>query len=287
MRIVVTGGNGFIGKHTVDLLRSRGHDVVTVDIIEDPDLDISAPWSSAVSDRFRDAELIVHVAGILGTEELFDQPHQAIDTNVKGTLNILQFCAKASARFVGITLPNVWKNPYAITRQCARDLATAWHLHCGVPVSYVRAFNVFGPGQKVHTVRKIIPTFATAAWAGSPLEVFGSGEQKVDLVHVRDVAKMLVSATAFGGDKTLEAGTGQGLQVTQIARLIIDHVHDSGGPTSEITFSPPRKGEHVVANDLVLARGEGWDRVGWQPAFDVADLYATVDSYRPAAGDSE
>src|SRR5689334_5442779 len=140
------------------------------------------------------AHVVSHLAGMLGTSELFDRPREAVDINVKGTLNVPNWCQQEEAAYVGITMPDSsWANVYQATKPCAMRLATARHRNFGVPVSHVRAFNVYGPGQKHGPghPQKFLPTFATRAWAGLPLPVFGNGLQTIDPVWVGDVARML------------------------------------------------------------------------------------------------
>ena len=123
--------------------------------------------AGAISRALAPCDAVIHLAGILGTEELFHDPHRAVDVNIKGTLNVLEACRMHELGHVGVTMLQVWENVYQATKNCAADrLASAWHRHYGMPVSHVRAFNGFGPGQAFgpgHS-RKIFPTFAAAAW---------------------------------------------------------------------------------------------------------------------------
>jgi UDP-glucose 4-epimerase len=220
-------------------------------------------------------DAVIHLAGVLGTSELFQDPYRAVDVNIKGTLQVLQACqALSGARYVGITMPQVWDNVYQATKLCSAKLASAWHRHFDIPVSHVRAFNAFGEGQKVYGVQKIIPTFATMAWAGEPLPVWGDGEQLVDLVYVKDVARMLVDAMQFEDDRTFDAGTGQPITVNEVARLI----QEMTGHFVGIDHLPMRSGEHGHG---IVAEGEGWADLGWAPDFRLEELMSTVAWYKP------
>jgi hypothetical protein len=95
---------------------------------------------------------------------------------------------------------------YTATKVAATRLASAYHHTHGLPVSHVRAFNAFGPGQ-AHGPghpQKIIPTFAVEAWAGRPIPIWGDGNQTVDLIHTSDLARMLVDAIDHGDDVTFD-----------------------------------------------------------------------------------
>jgi UDP-glucose 4-epimerase len=264
MRVAVTGAAGFIGGH-VDLeLATRGHEIIP--------LDLHHGWD-VKRDPLPDCDKVIHLAGVLGTSELFDSPYQAIMVNVCGTLHVLEECFDKGAGFVGITMPSCWANLYQATKRCAKDLATTWHVEYGVPVSHVRAFNAFGPGQKLGPVQKMVPTFAHNAWRGLPLPVWGDGTQQVDLIHVGDIARMLCDALDYGDDEVFDAGTGEGMSVLGVA----DMVRLITGSLSDLEFRPMRPGEQPAK---VTADGDGWDLLGWRPEFRADEFAATVDSYR-------
>lgn len=273
MRLLVTGGNGWIGRAvTAEALR-RGHDVEVFDRATGGDVRDDG-W---LDDHVAGCETVIHLAGVLGTHELLDTPHLAVDVNVAGTLNVLEACRRHRAGYVGITMPAVNPSLYAATKQCARAMADAYHHAHGVAVSHVVAYNAFGAGQawgEGHP-QKIVPTFATRAWRGLPVPVWGDGDLLVDLVHVDDVARMLVDAVCFGGCEVFDAGTGKPRLVREVAAM----VHAVAGDTG-IEWLPPRPGERRQATDGDFAHGAGWDLLGWRPAFDVDVFAATVDSYR-------
>lgn len=268
MKIAVTGGRGFIGAATLRAAELAGHDVFAFDRPND----ILAELHSLAG-----ADHVIHLAGMLGTSELFDTAEEAVQTNVVGTLRILQWCEAHGAGFTSITMPPVFPSVYTATKICADRLATAWHLAKGVPVSHVRAFNAYGPGQKHGPghPQKILPTFATEAWAARPIPIWGDGAQTVDLVHSDHVARMLVDATGHGNDAVFDAGTGIAVAVNQLA----DFVLNVTGSTAGKQYLPMRAGEiptHIVA------KGDGWDRLDWRPMLDWARVEEAVHWYRPA-----
>jgi len=272
MRIAVTGGGGFIGAAVIKYADAQGHDVWRFDRGDGNDIlgDLTG---------LDGAEVIIHLAGILGTAELFDNPEEAVEANVNGALKILQWCRKNNAGYVGITMPDSsWANVYQATKLCAMRLATAWHRNFGIPVCHVRAFNVYGPGQKHGPghPQKIIPTFAYHAWRGEPIPIWGSGEQTVDLVHVDDVAKVLVEATAYGEDQVFDAGTGSDMTVRNVARMI--NLWCGQHPNNTITF-PMRPGE--TPGTAIKAKGDGWKLLDWQPTNDLMRVREVVDWYKP------
>jgi UDP-glucose 4-epimerase len=193
----------------------------------------------------------------------------------------LSWCRDNQAGYVGITMPDSsWANVYQATKLCAMRLATAWHHNFGVPVTHVRAFNAYGPGQKHGPghPQKIIPTFASSAWAGEPIPIWGDGDQTVDLVHVDDVARMLVEATRFGNDEIFDAGTGESMSVDNIAGII--NLWCGQHPRNIVNL-PMRLGETPQTH--IRATGAGWDLLGWRPRNELWRLKEVVDLYKEAA----
>lgn len=274
MDIAVTGGAGFIGQAVIKRALDVGHGAWAFDhtygmTVESPD---------DLEEGLAGADVVIHLAGMLGTSELLCHPHEAVDVNIKGTLNVLEWCKHYDAAYVGITMPDSsWANVYQATKLCAMRLATAWHRNFGVPVSHVRAFNVYGPGQKHGPghPQKFLPTFATKAWAGEKLPVFGSGLQTVDPIWVGDVARMLVDATGFGDDEVFDAGTGTDMTVRSFARLVN---RLTSNDLDNIEFLPMRPGEEPET--AIRAKGEGWDKLGWQPEFSPAHLEEAINWYK-------
>lgn len=266
-RIAVTGGRGFLGSSTLDEIWSRGHEGWAFDRSEGNDVLGSL-------DNLRGATTVIHLAGILGTSELFDRPEDAVDVNIKGTLRILEWCRENDASFVGITMLPVFPSVYTATKVCAQNLAHAWHKAYGVPVSHVRAFNAYGPKQPYGSghPQKIVPTFSTLGWENKPLPVWGDGLQTMDLVRVEDVARMLVDAVDFGNGETFDAGTGYAITVKQFAEFVIE----TTGSTGSIEYLPMRLGEEPTN---VVASQEGWELLDWNPRFNWNDVKDTIWKY--------
>lgn len=269
MRIAITGGSGFIGMEAQRWARSYGHEVWSFDKSEGNDVLGSL-------DALEGADSVIHLAGMLGTSELFDEAEAAVQTNVIGSLRILQWCEANDAGFVAISMPPVFPSVYTATKVCSDRLATAWHLSKGLKVSKVIAYNAFGAGQKHghgHP-QKIVPTFATLAWSNLPIPIWGDGEQGVDLVSSSDVGRVLVDATGFHGNETFDAGSGLCMSVNEVADMVLEYT----GSTAGKSYLPMRDGE--VATQI-KAEARGWDKLSWTPGFDEVEFFRAVESYRP------
>lgn len=277
MKIAVTGGNGFIGQATVLAGQAAGHEMFSFDRSNGFDV-------LGQLDQLHDfkPDSIIHLAGVLGTHELFDAPAMAIDVNIHGTLRILQSCLALNAGYVGISLPPVFPSIYTATKLCTDHLATAFHHTYGIPVAKVKAFNAFGPGQKFGPghPQKIIPTFAVYSWSRKPIPIWGDGEQTVDLIDAAQIGRILIEATGIGDNVTIDAGSGVSATVNEVAA----YVNGVTGSMVGVEHLPMRRGE--IPTQLV-AQGEGWDRISFEPHLNDEFLKQTIWSYQshPMVGD--
>ena len=217
--VLVTGARGFIGRYVMQELEDRGYIPLAYDLADGCDILDKRQLKAHM--EFADA--VIHLAGVLGTHELFDDIELAIDVNIKGAVNVLETCVAKSKPFVMIEQPHIWYNPYEATKGAAHRLAMAFHLDKGVPVTFVETYNAYGPGQAYGPghPQKIIPTFATLAWRGERIPIWGDGTQEVDLIAVPDVANGIVDALEgpLRGE-TLYAATGTGYPVRTVASLV-------------------------------------------------------------------
>jgi UDP-glucose 4-epimerase len=245
MRVLVTGGAGFIGAAVRSNLLLRGHSFIPFDHGHDI-CDHNDVQREALT-----CEAIINLAGVLGTSETVGADRWPARVNILGALTVADAAKDLGVPMVQIGTGHKGQpNPYAITKACAEDLLLARAQWCGQNINVVRAFHAYGPGQKVcpphgeAKVRKIVPSFVCRALTGMPIEVNGSGRQLIDLIHVAEVARILVDAIdgpVFG--QVIDAGTGLATTVLDAAEQIID----ACGSTSRIVLVPMRDGEPVAS----------------------------------------
>jgi UDP-glucose 4-epimerase len=255
--VLVTGGNGFIGQYVCEELERRGYDV---DVLERRGDATEYTPRHVVFGDIRDAVLVdeaishvegvIHLAGVLGTQETIADPTPAASTNILGGLNVITSCAKHDVPLVNIGVGNYWmNNTYSITKHTVERLVEMTHRFRGARMTTVRALNAYGPRQVPaepygpSRVRKILPSFICRALSGDPIEIYGDGEQVMDMIHVRDLARILATTLQWvdlGIEPAtlVEAGTGRETTVNQIAGVVID-----AAGRGEIVHLPMRPGE--------------------------------------------
>ena len=152
MRVLVTGGAGFIGQHTRRELAVRGHQAIVFDHLGRGDDrtflgDVRDP--TAVTEAMAHVNGWIHLAGVLGTQETVKNPRPAIETNIIGTLNVLQAAYEYDVPGVYIAVGNHWfRNSYSITKTCAEHLCEMYRKEHHVAVNVVRPVNAYGIGQR-------------------------------------------------------------------------------------------------------------------------------------------
>lgn len=250
MKCLVTGGSGFIGSFIVQELAKEGHDVIIYDIAK-PDFmlprnveyfDGDTRYMSTLASAMRGIDELYDVAGVLGTNELMFSNNRAVDVNINGALNALK-----AARMCGVkrifhpTKPNDWLNTYSITKFAAEQFCLMFQKNFNMNIAVLKWFNAYGPRQHLYPVRKAVPLFITQALYNRPLEVFGDGEQTVDMIYVVDIAKIAIKATRNCGKvgKVMDVGTGLPITVNELAGMIIKLMKSK----SKIVHLPMRKGE--------------------------------------------
>ncbi len=225
MRVVVTGGAGFIGANLCAALASDGHEVtafddlstgrasnldgLAVDLVEGSVLD-----GLLVHDVVNGADAVVHLAARGSVPRSLAEPLATHEVNATGTAQVLEaaravgighFVLSSSSSVYGAnpTLPKHENlvpspvSPYAASKLAGESLALAYQRSFGLPVLALRFFNVFGPLQPAdHDYAAVVPRFVDAALAGRPAEVHGDGEQSRDFTYVGTVVRVLDQALA-------------------------------------------------------------------------------------------
>lgn len=267
MRILVTGGNGFIGSYVVNNLRNRRHEVVIFDRWRRPFRDDVDQFTADIKDResvlsaISEVDGVIHLAALLGTAETVSSPSESILVNILGSLNVFQGCQRFDKPCTYITVGNYWmNNPYSITKTTAERFAWMYNREYATRIAVVRALNAYGPRQKAAPIRKVIPNFILPALADKELIVYGDGQQVMDMIYVADVADIVVRSLLVEHtnylfdpvrdiDKTprFDAGTGRRTTIQEIAKMVLRHV--GRGHIKNVPMRPGEPDRAVVLGD--------------------------------------
>ncbi|MBE9584297.1 NAD(P)-dependent oxidoreductase [Mucilaginibacter sp. JRF] len=254
MKCVVLGASGFLGAVIVNDLLQRGDEVIAFDRgLRKRDV-ITEAFSrnykfieGTIMDRealtlaCEGADEIYHLAGQLGTSELESAMRGAIEVNIMGALNVFEVAIACKVPRVFLaSKPNVWLNTYTITKHTAEKIANLMTRYHPIRISVLRYFNLYGAGQKLYPVRKILPTFAIQAMRGLPIQVYGDGTQTVDMLYVKDAARITVDVMRNKyNPNTMDCGTGIEMSVLEVA----ESVNRYFGNTAGVKHMPMRIGE--------------------------------------------
>jgi dTDP-glucose 4,6-dehydratase len=298
MKILVTGADGFIGSHLTEALVRAGHDVRAFVLYNSfnswgwldhcgPDVkgrfevfagDIRDP--NGVREAMRGCDTVLHLAALIAIPYSYHSPDTYVDTNVKGTLNVLQ-AARAegvrrlvhtstsevygTARFVPITEehPLLGQSPYSATKIAADQLAYSFYASFDQPVVIVRPFNTYGPRQ---SARAVIPTIITQIASGKRQIRLGATSPTRDFNYVQDtVSGFIAAATADTGlGQVVNFGSNYEISVGDTALLIAEAMgRDIELVTDEVRFRPANSEVERLWADNAKAR----NLFGWEPAY--------------------
>jgi UDP-glucose 4-epimerase len=307
VKVLVTGGAGFIGSHVVDAYVAAGHDVLVVDDLStgkrenlNPkarfhQLDIQDPKIVELIRDERPAVLNLHAAQMDVRRSVADPLFDA-RVNVLGTINLLEAARKANVRrilFVSSggaaygeqevfpapeTHPTNPVSPYGVSKRSGELYAFFYQAEYHIPYVALRYANVYGPRQDPHGEAGVVAIFSQKMLRGEPVTVNGDGKQTRDYVYVGDVVRANLLALESTATGPFNIGTGVETDVNGLARLLLA----ASGGRSEVKHGPAKQGEQ--RRSVIDARRAA-DILGWRPEVPLAEgLRRTVDWFRTRAG---
>jgi UDP-glucose 4-epimerase len=281
VKVLVTGGGGFLGRNVVGVLRQHGYDVVALSrrpVAEElgagvADLRDQRSVAAAIAPLQVDA--VCHLAALTSVRESFTEPLSYFDTNVSGTVNLLRALAGNPVPVVFASTNAVYgsarpgrlhedmepkpESPYAASKVAAEHLLAYQAATGAMGCTVLRCFNIAGPGDPDTT--RIIPSSLRAA-AGDiehvPLN--GDGSAVRDFVHVTDVAeavRLALEATRPGRHQVFNVGTGEGASMAEVIRAA-EKVTERPIP---VVRRPPAREAHTLVADIGRIR----EVLGWRP----------------------
>ena len=293
-KVLVTGADGFIGSHLTESLLEKGYEVkafayynsfntwgwldsLPKEMLNEIEVftgDIRDP--NGVREAMKGVEGVFHLAALIAIPFSYHSPDSYVDTNIKGTLNVLQAARDlatervlvtstsevyGTARYVPIdeNHPYQGQSPYSATKIGADRLAESFYRSFGLPVSIVRPFNTFGPRQ---SARAVIPTIISQLLAGKEEIQLGSLTPTRDFNYVKDTAAGFIAIAE--SEKTIgeeiNIATQQEISIGELAREIISQINPSARIVCDEQRLRPEKSEvnRLLGSNEKIGRLTGW-----------------------------
>ncbi len=306
MKVLVTGGAGFIGSHIVDQLIAEGHEVAVVDSLwaegggKESNLNSKARFyraditdEAALARVFDDVrpDAVSHQAAQHSVAVSTKNPQLDARVNIIGLLNVLSNSARVGVKKVvfassGATYgtptrlpidedtPQRPESPYGITKMVAEHYLRYWQESQGLNYTALRYGNVYGPRQDPNGEAGVIAIFAKRFLTHQPLRIDWDGEQRKDYVFVEDVARANVLALSRGDNDIFCIGSGAPTSVTEIYQVLANLT----GYEPEITRAPKRPGD-IYLSYFNSSKAERL--LGWKPSVTFAEgVKITVDYFK-------
>ena len=310
MRIVVTGGAGFIGSNLVDTLLDEGHTVTVVDNLSTGKFDnLMGVKDAAKENRFsflhmdirddamiaafkgKEQEAVIHLAAQPDVRVSVKNPVMDAEVNVLGTINVLQMAAENGVkRFINTssggcvygepdsipvpeTAPRLPDSPYGVSKNVAEEYIRYYERTHGIDCCTLALANVYGPRQNAFGEAGVVAIFIGKILGEEMPVIFGDGEQTRDFVYVDDVVNAYRAALSRGGGEFLNIGTGLQTSVNELFKGIADIMDYEVEPE----YAPPREGE---LDHIALNAGKAEEVLGWMPRTSLqGGLERTVEWY--------
>jgi dTDP-glucose 4,6-dehydratase len=309
MRVLITGGAGFLGSHLCDLLLSEGMEVICMDNL------ITGSTSNIAhirSDKFLfikhdvtnfiyikgPLDYIFHFASPASPIDYLEYPIQTLKVGSLGTHKALGLAKDKKARFLLASTSEVYGDPlehpqnesywgnvnpvgprgvYDEAKRFAEALTMAYHRFHGVDTRIARIFNTYGPRMRIHDGR-VVPTFITQALENQPLTIYGDGQQTRSFCYVSDLIKGIYRLMLSDCTDPVNIGNPTEMKIKEFAEVIIEIT----GSKSTLTNKPlPVDDPKIRQPDITLAR----KLLDWHPGVDLREgLIETIKYFRETLG---
>ena len=303
MKVLVTGGAGFIGSHLVDRLVMEGHEAVVVDNLATGKrrninraarfykMDIQS-WRLERVFRNERPNVVMHLAAQMDVRKSVEDPMFDAQVNVLGTLNVLQQAVKHGVRKVIFSssggaiygeqeiypAPEIHVtnplSPYGLSKLCGEQYLSYYQRVSGLQAVSLRYANVYGPRQDPEGEAGVVAIFIQKMLNNEQAVINGNGRQTRDFVFVDDVVEANLAMMGQDTQGTYNVGTGVETSINDLFRILVQHT----GSTSKEIHGPAKRGEQARS---VIDNTKLRHEVSWEPRADLSDgLKKTVEYFR-------
>ena len=280
MKILVTGGAGFIGTNLIKRLLKEGHKVVSLDNYSTglrqnevegaiyADIDIN---NIEIKDKsyWEGFDLMYHLAAIARIQPSFENPIDYLKTNGVATMRLAKICSnsKIPLIYAGSSSHHSGKfsNPYTFSKDVGEEVLQLFAKNFGLEYSIARFYNVYGPNQLLEGgYTTLIGRWVNNLQKGLPCEIFGDGEQRRDFTHVSDIVDALIKIMEQQAyNKDFELGRGKNYSVNEVANMF--------NITPIYKDAKPGEARNTLCESKVAR-----DVLGWKPQIDLLDYIKTL-----------
>lgn len=277
MKILVTGGAGFVGTNLIKRLLKEGHQVVSIDNYNTGLRDNHQKGAEYLEYDIRNInsydwikpEFVFHMAAIARIQPSFDRPQEYFEVNALGTMKLIDWCAKAQVPVVyagsSSKHSGKFKNPYTFSKDIGEELVELYQIHYGLEATIARFYNVYGPHQLTEGgYTTLIGRWLNNLEKGQPCYVYGDGEQRRDFTHVDDIVDALVlimEKQAYGHQ--FELGRGKNFSVNEVAKMF--------GIQPAYSDAKPGEARETLNTDITASK-----ILGWNPQRELSDYLKQV-----------
>ena len=271
MKVLVTGGAGFVGTNLIKRLLSDGHEVVSIDNYYTGKKENHQEGCKYLNHdlrnltEFMDADVVFHLAAIARIQPSFKLPKEYFTTNANATLNLVDWCANNNVPLIyaGSSSKHSgrFKNPYTFSKDVGEDIISLYQQHYNLKSSITRFYNVYGPHHlKEGGYCTLIGKWEKSIEDGNPLTIYGDGTKRRDFTHIEDIVDALVKIMeqeAYGYD--FELGRGKNYSIKDIADMF---------EYGDVVYEDNKPGEALVTlcEDTLAS-----EVLGWKPTRDIDD----------------
>jgi UDP-glucose 4-epimerase len=276
MRIIVTGGAGFVGTNLCKKLIELGHDVFSIDNyntgkkenhiegVEYYDMDIKTIYDYS----WLNPDVIFHMAAIARIQPSFKDPKDYFLNNANGTLNIVDYCANNNVPLIYAGSSShhsgKYKNPYTFSKDIGEEIIKLYWEHFNLKSTIVRFYNVYGPYQLTEGgYTTLIGRWLNNIEKGMECEIYGDGEQRRDFTHVDDIVDALIRIQKQQAYRFIfELGKGKNHSVNEVAKML----------NISPIYKPAKPGE---ARETLNTDTSAQSLLGWEPKINLEDYLAS------------
>jgi len=307
LKVLVTGGAGFIGSHVVEELIVKGYEVRVLDNLSTGRLENLKHVEETVEviigdvrdygkvlEAVNGVDAVIHEAALASVTRSIEDPLTVNQVNVEGTLNLLKACVElgvkkliyASSSSIYGDTPTLPKHedmkpnplsPYAVSKYAGEGFCRVFHKVYGLEAVALRYFNVYGPRQQYGPYSGVITIFINRLLNRQPPIIFGDGEQTRDFTYVKDVAEATVKALEAKqvGGEAINIASSSPISINNLASLLIELM---GFKEVKPLYTEPRKGD-VKYSYADIHKAEAL--LGWKPRTSLTEgLIKTIDWFR-------